>query len=198
MFPIFGTMYFGRIKCIINKFLQFKKKFSKVLEIGGGFGLFSANFKLNFLESEIFLLDIYPIQIMNLVKYIMTKKLEIHLNYNYECDIQNKTLYKDNSFDLIFALDILEHIDDVDLAFNELIRILNNKGLLFISVPIEGKIIKYFRYIFNKIKPINTNPHWNGKIKSEDEFFNYLKQKEFKILWSRKYPFNSLPKMFSY
>ncbi len=48
MIPIFGLMYFGRIKKIIKQIFYMNKKFPKVLDVGGGFGLFSANFKKNF------------------------------------------------------------------------------------------------------------------------------------------------------
>jgi len=57
MIPLFGKMYFGRIQNIIKTFLQFQKKFPKVLDIGGGLGLFSLNFKLNFPKSNVYILE---------------------------------------------------------------------------------------------------------------------------------------------
>ena len=90
MIPIFGSLYFGRIKSIIKFFLQFNKNFPKVLEIGGGYGIFSANFKFHFPKSEVFLLDLYPIKIRNQVKKIIESKLNLDLNYHFQCDIQKK------------------------------------------------------------------------------------------------------------
>ena len=43
--PIFGKMYYGRIKSIIKLLLESHRKFPNVLEVGGGIGVFSANFK---------------------------------------------------------------------------------------------------------------------------------------------------------
>lgn len=43
--------------------------------------------------------------------------------------------YLDKSFDLITALDVLEHIPDDQTAADELVRILGSKGLLVVTVP---------------------------------------------------------------
>jgi len=40
MLPLFGKMFFGRIQNVIEAFLQLHKDFPKVLDIGGGLGLF--------------------------------------------------------------------------------------------------------------------------------------------------------------
>ncbi|KKM78204.1 hypothetical protein LCGC14_1362360 [marine sediment metagenome] len=196
--PLFGKMYFGRIKRIIKFFLKFDLKFSKVLEVGGGFGLFSTNFKLNFPESDFYLLDLYPYDVFKAVENAIKTKLNLKINYLFECDIQKKTTFKDNSFDLIFALDVLEHLEDSNLALNELIRITKQEGLIFISVPTEGKLIQIFRRLYNKVKTVETNPHWLGKIKSEKEFYQCLKNLRVNILWKKRYPYNFLPKVFSY
>ena len=69
---------------------------------------------------------------------------------------------------------------------------------MFISVPTESKLLRVIRDVISKIKTIETDPHWNGTIKSEKEFYKCLKQKSNKILWQKKYPFYNLPKLFSY
>lgn len=43
--------------------------------------------------------------------------------------------YKPNTFDLITALDVLEHIPDDQSAASDLVRVLKPKGLLVITVP---------------------------------------------------------------
>ena len=109
---------------------------------------------------------------MNVIKRILTNEFNLELEYLFECDIQKKIPYKKNTFDLIFALDILEHIPDANKALDELVRLLRSGGLLFISVPAEVKLLSLIRKIYSKIEPIENNPHWNGIIKSEQEFFN--------------------------
>jgi SAM-dependent methyltransferase len=48
-----------------------------------------------------------------------------------------QTTHKDNSFDLIFLLEVLEHLDYPDKALRELARILKPDGYLVLGVPRE-------------------------------------------------------------
>lgn len=48
-----------------------------------------------------------------------------------------ETNHKDESFDLIFLLEVLEHLDYPDLALKELARILKPDGYLVLGVPRE-------------------------------------------------------------
>ena len=193
--PLFGKMYFGRIKNIIQTFLKFNKNFQKILDIGGGFGLFSLNFKLNFLKSEVYILDKMLIEE---IKEFLTKNHILRVKDYIQGDIEEKTQFKDNNFDVIFALDVIEHLDNPSRALDEILRILKINGLLFISVPIEGKLLRFVRALLGKVKNIEVNPHWRGLVHSEEEFFRILKQKNVKIILKKNYPFRSLPKMFSY
>lgn len=193
--PIFGKMYFGRIKSIIKTFLQFNKSFQKILDIGGGFGLFSLNFKLNFPRSELYIFDKMLIEE---IKEFLTGNHILSVKDYIQGDIEEKTKFSNDNFDVIFALDVLEHLNNPYVALDEILRILKVNGLLFISVPIEGKILRVVRTLIGKVKNIEVNPHWEGSVHSEEEFFEILKKKKFKIIFRKNYPFRSLPKMFSY
>jgi len=67
--------------------------------------------------------------------------------------------YKNNSFDFISALDVLEHIKNDQLAISEISRILKRKGILVITVPHRMKfytdqdhlIGHYRRYEINEL-----------------------------------------------
>ncbi|MHA1479439.1 MAG: class I SAM-dependent methyltransferase, partial [Promethearchaeota archaeon] len=102
-------MYFGRILNVIETLLQLSKDFPKVLDIGGGLGLFSLNFKLNFPKSDVFILDYSQ---REGIKEILTKNPNLRIKDYIQADIQEKTPFDSNSFDLIFALDILEHVEN--------------------------------------------------------------------------------------
>lgn len=195
MIPLFGKMYFGRIKNIIKTFLQFRKKFPKVLDIGGGLGLFSLNFKLNFPKSNVFILDE---ALYDGIKATLTKSTIIKINDYIQGDIQKKTSFDNDSFDLIFALDVLEHVDNPSDAIDEIMRILKKNGHLFISVPTESMLLRVVRTLIGSVKNIQVNPHWRGLISSEKEFFNILSQKNLKIISKRYFPFKFLPRLFSY
>lgn len=48
--------------------------------------------------------------------------------------------YPNNTFDIILASDVLEHIYDTKTAFRELARVLKPGGTLIITVPYNGKL----------------------------------------------------------
>ena len=195
MLPFFGIMYFGRIRNILKAFLQLRKKFPKVLDIGGGLGLFSLNFKLNFPESDVFILDYSQPEG---IKEILTKNLTLRIKDYIKADIQEKTPFNGNSFDVIFALDILEHVENPSIAIDEILRILKKSGLLFISVPTESFLLRIVRRLIGTIRNIQVNPHWLGMVGSERQFFKILQEKNANIIYKKKYPYNLLPRVFSY
>lgn len=49
-----------------------------------------------------------------------------------------KLSFKDQSFDIIICIHVLEHIDDDSKAIAELYRVLNNDGFAVIDVPIDN------------------------------------------------------------
>jgi SAM-dependent methyltransferase len=63
----------------------------------------------------------------------------------------SKTCFKSGSFDSLFAIEVLEHLDDLQSGIMEIKRILSEKGIAYITVP-----NKYFPlethhvYLFNK------------------------------------------------
>ncbi len=68
--------------------------------------------------------------------------------------------FKDNSFDLVVGLDVIEHIYNDGFAASEMVRVLQQKGLLVISVPHRMKyyshqdvlIGHYRRYEINQLR----------------------------------------------
>lgn len=188
-------MYFGRIKTIVKTIAGFNRDFSQVLDIGGGLGLFSMNFKLNFPRSSVIILDK---SLYKGIKEILTRYPTLKITDYVQEDIQEETRFDSNSFDLIFALDILEHVENPSIAIDEILRILKEDGFLFISVPTESILLTIVRRMIGTIKNIQVNPHWLGKVKSEKEFFKILLKKNTNIIFKRRYPFDMLPRLFSY
>jgi len=77
---------------------------------------------------------------------------------------------KDNSIDIILALDVLEHIDNDELAISELHRVLKPKGKLFITVPA-------FKFLWSKHDEIHHHYRRYTKI----ELVNKIKKYNFSI-----------------
>lgn len=194
-----SKIFFGRVKKIISILIDMDIKVKDVLEIGGGFGIFAMNYKLNFPTANYVLSEFLNNKETNLMKKIVIRELNFDIKFELGIDIQQKTPYQNNRFDLIFALDVLEHLNSVQEAIDEISRILRRNGLLFISIPIEGIFVKILRNVIGSFKKLNKDPHYKGSIKSEKDFYSYLiNRTDFKIIWQSKFPFHGFPEPFSY
>ncbi len=120
------------------------------------------------------------------------------MGFIFGCDIQENIPFEADRFDIIFALDVLEHVEDAEVALDEIFRITKPGGLIFISVPTESIFLVWIRKLYSKMKTIQTRPHWNGKLKSEKTFYRVLVKKKVNFLLKQKHPFKFLPQIFSY
>ncbi len=70
--------------------------------------------------------------------------------------------YRDNHFDFVSALDVLEHIENDNLAASEISRVVSTRGIVVVSVPHreifysnQDKIIGHYRrYEIDRIKTL--------------------------------------------
>ena len=60
---------------------------------------------------------------------------------------------QDESFDAIFALDIIEHLDNVSEAIDRLFKWINPGGLLIICIPTENRVYNLGRKLFGFTRP---------------------------------------------
>ncbi|HLC56854.1 MAG TPA: glycosyltransferase [Candidatus Nanoarchaeia archaeon] len=58
--------------------------------------------------------------------------------------------FKPNSFDAITAMEVLEHVEDRDLALNNINRVLRKDGTLVISVPNENTLFNMFWWLWTR------------------------------------------------
>src|SRR3990167_4434125 len=54
------------------------------------------------------------------------------------CDLHNGIPTPSNIFDMVFALDVIEHLQDVVKIMNEIHRVLVPSGTVYIRVPLWG------------------------------------------------------------
>lgn len=102
----------------------------KILDIGCAFGFLLKRAKPYFME--IYGLDISDFAINEAKKQIPSAKLQIF-------DIEKEELpYPDDFFDLITAIDVLEHTGSIKESLKKIIPKLNNQGYLIIVVPIKN------------------------------------------------------------
>lgn len=96
--------------------------------------------------------------------------------------------FTDGCFDTVFALDILEHIEDLNQAIDEIKRVLKPKGFFILSGPTETWFYKFGRFLFLK-KIISQNEI--GHIYSVYDIEKKFEKNNFKLIELKRIP--SLP-----
>lgn len=137
-----------------KKFLEFflkqnNSKNSKILDLGAGHGAFSQ--KLFNLGFDVQACDLFP---------------EIFEFPEIECkkaDATQQLPYADNSFDVVIAIEVSEHISDHEMFFSETNRILKPNGKLYISTPNILSLKSRMRFLmsgfFYSFNPLEMNNH---------------------------------------
>jgi len=123
-----------------KRFLEFFERKSeptnlKVLDMGAGHGAFTE--KLYDIGYDVNACDLFP----HLFKF---DKIECK-----KADITKSLPYPDNTFDLVIAIEVSEHILDHEIFFSETSRILKPNGKLYISTPNILSMKSRMRFIFS-------------------------------------------------
>lgn len=139
--------YFDSVESLIAKSGIAERKTANAIEIGCGEGFSTQRLR-----------DMLPEQVsLSASEYVETLVPNAQKRNPGVKVIQEsvyETTHDDNTFDLIFLLEVLEHLDYPDKALQELARILKPDGYLIIGVPREplwcslnmarGKYLKHF------------------------------------------------------
>jgi ubiquinone/menaquinone biosynthesis C-methylase UbiE len=147
-----------------------------ILDIGCGIG---QNLNLLSKKGNYYGIDISSKNIENNKKKFPKYKFAV-------ADITNKTIFKDGFFDQIFCYDVLEHVDNLDNALNEIYRIINKKtGKLIIEVP------TYFsEYIFIKLNPNYNDQVGHKRNLKENEWIEIIQKHSFFLYQKKNKKFN--------
>ena len=91
---------------------------------------------------------------------------------------------KDENFDIILNLEIVEHVENIQLYFNSCQRLLKKNGLMF-TATLNRTFISYLKAILGaeyilRWLPIGTHD-WNKFVKPE-ELESYLTKEKFATL----------------
>ncbi|PIP67383.1 MAG: hypothetical protein CO042_01610 [Parcubacteria group bacterium CG_4_9_14_0_2_um_filter_41_8] len=126
-------------KSIINAVKKFKMK-DRVLDIGCAFGFLLKRMEPYFDE-------LHGIDISDFAIKEAKKQFPVAQYKEVDLDIEELP-YADNYFDLITALDVLEHTKSLSKSLEKIIKKLKKGGYLIISLPISdtlaGKIFNFF------------------------------------------------------
>jgi len=173
------------------KFVNIRKGF-KVLDVGCRQGIM-----LPYLLEKtdcVFGTDISEKQICALKKHYKNEVLFEH------ADMENKSSFKDNFFDVIICLDVIEHINDRYSIMNEFSRILKNGGVLVIVTPNVVKIRNRLKFLFGKYPATSydKNEGYGIRVGAKNDLYDgghlqYFTYKTLEILL-KKYNFKVIKK----
>lgn len=102
---------------------------TSILDVGSGRGVFLFPLLREFHNTNITSIEILPnrLELLNTIRLGGIDNLEVHNQ-----DLTNLT-FKDNSFEVVTILEVLEHIKEVKQAIKEAIRV--SKRFIVITVP---------------------------------------------------------------
>ena len=148
-----------------------------VLDIGCGGGLISE--PISRLGAKVTGIDASEKNI-NVAK-LHSKKSGLNINY---INTPPENLEAEEKFDIILNLEIVEHVDNVNLYINSCYKLLKKNGLMF-TATINRSLISYIKAIIGaeyvlRWLPVGTHD-WNKFIKPE-ELENYLFEEKFSTL----------------
>jgi SAM-dependent methyltransferase len=138
------------IRCkfdLLKENIGFKKKYFHGIDLGS-----SGNSFLSFFD------NVQYKSFFDIASFPLTQYINNNASYPL-CGDLARLPYRNETFDFISALDVLEHIRDDELAISEISRILKKNGIVVITVPNrmefytkQDKIIGHYRrYEINQI-----------------------------------------------
>lgn len=121
----------------VHKELRLLKKRSfsgkiRILDAGSGFGQYSYRMSRIFSGSVIKGVDVKQEQIDDCTRFFASIGLNDRVQFEYGDLTQYNEPY---SYDLVLSVDVMEHIEEDELVFNNFYKSLRKNGVLLISTP---------------------------------------------------------------
>ena len=161
----------------------------KILDIGCGGGLISE--PMARLGAQVTGIDASEKNIM--VAKLHSKENNLNINYLKKSP---EELIESEKFDVVLNLEVIEHVDNVDLYIKSCARLIKKNGLMF-TATLNRTFTSYIKAIIGaeyilKWLPIGTH-NWNKFIKPE-ELEKDLNDKKFKTIDIKGLKFNPITK----
>lgn len=138
--PVINWFFWQRLRKVMEH-IQRPTPYERALDFGCGSGVMLPY--LSQISSQVIAMDVDLLPLERVQSYIP-------LPSNVEVKDANKNNISDlpaNSFDLIIALDVLEHVKDLPRTLNELLPLLKPNGQLIVSGPTENILYQIGRKI---------------------------------------------------
>ena len=164
--PLVRWIFWKRLKEMLN----LSDKANRVLDFGSGSGVFLYSLSKNF--NEVYGLDVATKSMEYIKRRFKLDNLHIIKNRG------EKLPFKDNFFDIVYAADVLEHMDKPQIIYSELKRIIRPRGSLIVSGPTENIVYELAKKLIFRRK--SASEHYNNiddVIKESSKFFKIDKIK---------------------
>ena len=123
---------------------------SKILEIGSGNGFFlcyALKLGLNIVGIEPGKTYGFQDRYSRAIKLMKMNRIQSPENFLFDATVETLP-FEDNTFDLVFNVAVLEHVQKLDLAMRESIRVLKPGGILWANIPNYNSIYEGHYNIF--------------------------------------------------
>ena len=145
---------------------------NNVLDLGSGDGFFANTLSKNKKNK------VYGIDLSSEAIAISKKRYQRVI---FQIMNSEKMKFRDNFFDEIYAMDVLEHVDSLDKVLNEVRRVLKKDGKFFINIPYH----KSEKWLL-KVRPNYHKEIHHVRIFKETELEAVLREKSFKLVSKKK------------
>ena len=163
------SMYFKKILAanLLNK------KLKNILDAGSGIGAYTFLLGRTYPQAKVMGGDIDKYKLKSC--QIMAKELGLK-NVEFEYLDITKINNKKNHYDLVVNIDVLEHVDNYEIALENFFKVLDKNGYLYIHVPQPNQ-----KRIFGSLKEWHHEDHMREGI-SKKELEISLNKFGFKII----------------
>ena len=122
-----------------------------MLDVGCHSGTFTEDILKKIKTKEVYGIDISPSAIA------LAKKRIPH--GHFEVSDAAKLPFKDNFFEAVFCLEVLEHVDNPQEVLNEIKRVLKVNGYVVLLVPTDNKLFKIVWFLWTLVYPVWRHAH---------------------------------------
>ncbi|HCR71804.1 MAG TPA: hypothetical protein DIW23_10200 [Anaerolineae bacterium] len=137
--PLINWLFWQRLRKVME-YVE-NNQYENILDFGCGSGVMLPF--LSNISKQVVAMDVDLLPIQSVQKYI---PIANNIQIKDATKINISDLSK-NSFDLIIALDVLEHVDDLPKTLSELFSLLKPNGQLIVSGPTENILYQIGRKI---------------------------------------------------